>query len=717
MPPLTLTESPLSSAQPPPATHPAAAAGHQQPPAGHRPDIQGLRALAVTLVIWYHLWPLSLPGGFVGVDVFFVISGYLIVGSLAREIMSTGTLALARFYSRRIKRLLPAAATVLLATLAATVLLLPEGRWQSVARDVAAAGLNIQNWNQAFSASSYEGATASVSPLQHYWSLAVEEQFYLFIPLVMLLCAGVVRKARGTRQIRRVLIAVLGVLTVASFLHSILYSATAPGPAYFFTTTRIWELGLGGLLAILVPRLRFGTRASAVLGLAGFLMVLVAAAAFSTAMAFPGWVALLPVAGTMALLASGSSRSRLGYAAPARWHSLRPVTYIGDISYSLYLWHWPVIVFSVYVFGPAPSLLHGGAVIAGSLALAALSTRFVEQPFRTFDPARFRRRLRSRSRGRRRAATPEYRSVFVLGALLTVVPMTVAAVPYLVVEEKTQALNAELDLASYPGAMVAYGAPDAVVPRMPVRPDPAVATADQPHAPDECRTSYDPAKVDYTDCVFGDPASSRSIVLVGDSHASQYMDSLSILARESGHRLYVLTRNGCPFSVHPLTSDTFTYTNCSSQNEQTIKDILAIKPALVVTAALSPAGYEDALGWRWGDKAEAVSGFTGALAPLADAGIRVAVISDLPYPPFNVPECVAKDRDGACSFDLPQTTSPLAEAADAIEGATVVDLMDYLCPESICRGVVGNVLVYRDNHITGTFAKTLAIPLRDSLGL
>ncbi|WP_083521337.1 acyltransferase family protein [Arthrobacter luteolus] len=716
MPPLTLSAPPLPSAHPASASHPAPAAGKVRLHAGHRRDIQGLRAMAVALVVWYHIWPQSLPGGFVGVDVFFVISGYLIIGSLAREITSTGRLALARFYSRRIKRLLPAAATVLLATLAATVLLFPEGRWQSIARDAAAAGLNVQNWNQAFSASSYEGATASVSPLQHYWSLAVEEQFYLVIPLVMLFCAGIVRKTGGGRALRHTLIVALGVLTVASLLHSVQFSAAAPDLAYFFTTTRIWELSLGGLLAVTVPQLRFGTIPRAILGWAGLGMVLAAAVTFSTAMAFPGWAALLPVAGTLALLASGSSQGPRGYAGPARWYSLRPVTYVGDISYSLYLWHWPVIVFSVYLLGTSPDWLYGSALIAGSVALAALSTRFVERPFRVLDPARFRRRIRNRARGRRRAATPEYRSVFVLGALLTVVPLALAAVPYLIVEEKVQALNAELDLSSYPGAMANYGSP-VPPPNMPVRPDPAVAGADQPHVPDECRTGYNPAEVDYQDCVFGDTASSRSIVLVGDSHAAQYMDSLGILARESGHRLYVLARNGCPFSTHPLASDTFTYTNCSGQNEQTIQDILAIKPALVVTAALSPAGYEEALGWRWKDDADAVGGFVGALAPLNDAGIPVAVISDLPYPPFNVPECVAKGREDSCAFDRPQTTSPLADAADAIDGATVVDLKDYLCPDGVCQGVIGNVLVYRDNHITGTFAKTLALPLQDSLGL
>ena len=674
---------------------------------GHRPDIQGLRALAVSLVVWYHVWPQSLPGGFVGVDVFFVISGYLIVGSLAREAMSTGTLKLAKFYSRRIRRLLPAAAAVLLATLAATVLLFPQGRWQGVARDVAASGLNIQNWNQAFSTTSYEGATDSVSPLQHFWSLAVEEQFYLVIPLLILACTAVLR---GRRPGRTLLLAVLAAVALASFVHSVLFSASSPDLAYFFTTTRIWELALGGILAVALPQLRSGRRLPVLLGWLGLAMVLASAALFSTALDFPGYAALLPVLGTMALLLAGSSVQEPGFASAARWQSLRPLTYLGDISYSLYLWHWPVIVFSVYVLGPNPSWLHGGAVIVLSMALAALSTRFIEEPFRKFEPRRVRRG------GRRRAEVPAYGTVYAAGALLVVVPIAAAAVPYLIVEEKTRSLSQELDLASYPGAGAVYS--PGTVPQMPVRPEPAVAASDIPSGVLGCLTAWDPAAMEPADCVSGDAESTRSIVLVGDSHAAQYAGSLDLLARESGYRLYVMARNGCPFSLEPLHSDTVTYRGCAESNTRTVKTIIELQPAWVVTASLTPEGYAGALGWEWDSPRQAESGFSAALASLRDAGLEVAILSDVPYPPYNIPECV----DGAsspeeCDFPAPGDASPLMQAARNLDGVKLVDFSDYYCTAGSCSAVVGNVLVYRDTHLTNSFAKTLALPLRESLGL
>lgn len=685
-----------------PAPSPAVGLGRR-----HRPDIQGLRALAVTLVVWYHIWPQSLPGGFVGVDVFFVISGYLIVGSLAREVMSVGSLQLAKFYSRRIRRLLPAAAAVLLATVVSAVLLFPQGRWQGVARDVAASGLNIQNWNQAFSTTSYEGATESVSPLQHFWSLAVEEQFYLFIPLLMLTCAVV---SRGRRPSHVLVLAVLCAVAVASFVHSVLFSAANPDLAYFFTTTRIWELAIGGVLAVAVPQLRSGPRLTAPLGWLGLVMVLVSAALFTTEMNFPGYAALLPVLGAVALLLAGSSVKEQGFRSVARWQALRPATYLGDISYSLYLWHWPVVVFSVYILGPNPGWLHGGAIMALSVTLAALSTRFIEEPFRRFEPRRRRRR------GRRRAALPAYGTVYAVGALLVVLPIAAAAVPYLVVEEKTRALSQELDLAAYPGAGAVHS--PGTVPQMPVRPEPAVAAADIPSGVLECLTGWDPAAMELKDCVSGDTASARSIVLVGDSHAAQYAESLNLLARESGYRLYVLARNGCPFSMEPLHSDIVTFHGCAESNAWTAKMIIELKPDWVVTASLTPEGYANALDWEWDSAHQAESGFYGALTLLRDGGLDVAVLSDVPYPPHNIPECVDSSPDPKdCAFPATGEPSPLMQAARSVDGVRLVDLSSYFCAAGSCPAVVGNVLVYRDTHITNSFAKTLALPLRDSLGL
>ncbi|MCQ1955041.1 acyltransferase [Arthrobacter sp. zg-Y826] len=681
---------------------------------GFRRDVQGLRALAVVLVLLYHVWPEALPGGFIGVDVFFVISGYLIVGSLVRELRSTSTIALAPFYARRIRRLLPAAATVVLSTLGATVLLFPEGRWQGVARDAAAASLNVQNWNQAFSTTSYAGATAAVSPLQHYWSLSVEEQFYLVVPVLLLGAAAAVR-AMGLRAgIPAAALAVICGISVLSFVHSVQFSMSAPDLAYFFTTTRIWELGLGGILALATAGRSVQLRLSIASGWAGILLISAGAIGLSTAMPFPGWVALVPTAGAaLCILAGRAADAAVPWISAVWWQSLRPVTYLGDISYSLYLWHWPVTVFTVHFLGHGPDLVAGAAIISTSVLLAALSTRFIEKPFRRFQG-------KAGSVGRHGAERVTHRPVYALAAVLIAVPVAVAAVPYGVVQQKINNLTKEYDSGSYPGATAFDSSNPATVPEgQPLRPAPAAAMADMPSLDEAC-TVYDPAETPYAECMFGDPGGAKAIVLVGDSHAAQFVAPLDAIARDGGYRLYVLTRNGCPFNAEPLHSDTYTYALCPSQNLETVKDILEIEPELVVTSAMRPASYDHALGWTWDSPRSAVDGYLEVLEPLEQAGIHIGVIADIPYPTFSVPDCVLeKDSIDDCNVQRPDAigaTDPLVEAAMRLNNSRQVDLTDYFCDDQRCPAVVGNVLAYRDNHITNTFARTLVLPLRKGLG-
>jgi len=272
-----------------------------------RADIQGLRALAILLVLVYHLVPDSLPGGFVGVDVFFVISGYLIVGSLYREIVSTGRVDVASFYVKRIRRLLPAAATTLLLTCAGAILLLPVSRWEDLARDLIFSSLQVQNWALALAEGSYAEAGSAVSPLQHYWSLAVEEQFYLAIPLVLTVVVVVARRL-GLPAGR---LLVLCLLTVAalSFAYSVWFSGINHDVAYYSTLTRAWQLLAGGLLAVLVPKAPAGS-AAPLLGALGLVAILWSAMNLSTTMPFPGWIAAVPTAGTVALLYAGTQPFR-----------------------------------------------------------------------------------------------------------------------------------------------------------------------------------------------------------------------------------------------------------------------------------------------------------------------------------------------------------------------------------------------------------------------
>lgn len=683
---------------------------------GRRLDIQGLRTLAVGMVIIYHVWPGILPGGFVGVDVFFVISGFLIVGSLVQELARTGRIRLSIFYAKRIRRLLPAATTVLLATMLGAVVLLPQNRWQSISLDVIMSALQVQNWNQAFSVDSYAAATALVSPVQHFWSLAVEEQFYLIIPVILL--AGVAVTVKRRLRIETVSLWILAVVSVASFVHSVAFSSAQHDMAYFATTTRIWELGAGGIGALLIPKLRLGPVRAWLSGWIGLGVIVFSAMTLSVAMDFPGSIALLPVAGTLLLLTAGSPAagpatpgSPVGYSA-SRVLSLRPVTYVGDLSYSLYLWHWPVVVFYVFHLGRAPGVFQGTLMVAISLALAAASYHLVEQKFR-HAPAVQGPSPRPGRWGLLR------RNAFVLAAGLLVASTVAAAVPWGVVEAKSQQLNGALDLRDYPGATAFDPVRPAAVPDgVPVRPDPAVAMKDVPLTWTETCGKFNPAVTGADQCVFGAPDATQTVVVVGDSHAAQYVDPLVIAGAAGGWKVQAMVRNGCPFTAAPAMNGTTVYRSCSEQNKATLQRILQVRPRLVVVSGMAPAGYREALNWTWGSPEELVKGYVQLLKPLREAGIRVAVVPDTPYPDFSAPDCVqVNGRDAPeCQFTASDAAAdPLQLAGALVPGVEVLDMSDYFCRQGICPAVIGNVLVYRDNHMTNTFAKTLAPALARQL--
>ena len=309
------------------------------PRSGVRPEIQALRAAAVLLVVVAHLWPSALPGGYVGVDVFFAISGFLITSLLLREIDRTGGLSLSDFWARRARRILPAALVTLLFCAIATILFVPLTYWQQFLAELRASTAYVQNWQLADSAVDYFAADNGPSPVQHFWSLSAEEQFYVVWPLLLLLAVGLTR-GRAARVRRRAIVVTIGALTVASLAYSLHHTAANPAAAYFITPTRAWEFGVGGLLAMLPHVERPAGVKWAVLSWVGLAGIGVAAAFFSPDTPFPGYAALLPVLGALAVIAAGAPTGRW---APTRGLELPPVQYLGNVSYSVYLWHWPLL--------------------------------------------------------------------------------------------------------------------------------------------------------------------------------------------------------------------------------------------------------------------------------------------------------------------------------------------------------------------------------------
>ncbi|MGY1741941.1 MULTISPECIES: acyltransferase family protein [unclassified Blastococcus] len=703
LPAVPAPRAPEASTAAPTPTAPRAEAPRKA--AGHAPrlDIQGLRAVAVLLVVVYHLRPDVLRGGFVGVDVFFVISGFLIVGSLGREAARTGTISLRSFYAKRIRRLLPASALVLLAVMAATIVLMPLSRWGDTGRDLITSALNVQNWALALS-DGYAAATEAVSPLQHFWSLAVEEQFYLVAPVLII--ALVWLAGRLARPRMALIVAGMVLVTVASLVHSVWFSVTDHDVAYFATTTRMWELTAGGLLALAGTRLRLPRAVREAAGWVGIAAIAASAYLFTTEMAFPGWIAVVPVLGTVFVIMVGTPADAAGQTSVSRLLSTRPATFVGDISYSLYLWHWPVIVFHGFLVLHPPTKVECLVLLGVSIALAWVSTRFVEAPFRS-------------GRSTRHGGSPT-RGAFRLGALLVAASVAAGLGPWLYVDHRqAQLADQRLD-ADHPGGAEVLPE-DLPAASAPIIPDPAVADADRPLVDDEECPVYDPRTMDRDACVYGDTSSRFTVVLTGDSHAGQYSTPLDEIAQAQGWRLQSMARNGCPFGAAPSIQGERVDVDCTEANAITRDQILEIHPRAVVTSAMNPAGYAQDHSWRWESFDQQVQGYRDLWGPLVAAGIPILVIRDNPTPSFVGPECVERHGPDSSECVIPRAEGvddqpdPLVAAAEGMDGVHVLDLTAHLCNSEVCPAVIGNVLVYRDNHMTDTFALSLAGPLQEAL--
>jgi len=335
----------------------------------------------VLLVLAYHVWPGVVPGGYVGVDVFFVISGYLITGVLLAGVQAEGRVSFAGFYTRRIKRLLPAATCVLLATAFCTPFL-PDSRRLATAIEIAAGTLYAENIWLAHQARDYLAADDPASPVQHYWSLSVEEQFYIVWPMLLWLAVQLAPRARV--RPKAMFGALIGTLLVATLAYGIWLTATASSQAYFSTVARAWELALGGMWAARssersAPSTRTARWPVSALGIGGVLGIGSAALLFDSQTPFPGYAALLPTLGACAIIAAGSLTARW----PGDALLCNPVLqYIGDRSYSLYLWHWPVLVL-IEARTRDLTASHRLLIVAISLALAHATKRWVEDPCRS----------------------------------------------------------------------------------------------------------------------------------------------------------------------------------------------------------------------------------------------------------------------------------------------------------------------------------------------
>ena len=666
-----------------------------------RPEIQALRAVAVAVVVVYHLWPNTLAGGFVGVDVFFVISGFLITAHLMREADRTGRINLPKFWAKRIRRLLPASLTVLAASAVGVFLLVPQMYWTQFFQEIAASAVYAQNWVLAASSIDYLAAENVASPVQHFWSLSVEEQFYLVWPILIGLV--VLAAQRLSLRARRTLVfAALALVAAASLYYSVTYTASNPGEAYFATTTRAWEFAAGGLLAVVGSAVKAPAGVRTLVAYVGWAGIAYAVATYSGQTAFPGSAALLPVLATVAVIWAGDPDSALS---PNRLLGTRPVQFLGGVSYSVYLWHWPLIVFATIVFVDVHDATKIAIVIA-SLGLAWLTTVLVENPARDWKALVGRR--------------PRWTLLAMVIAVALVAVPTAAASWLTSQQASADTARAAVAVAS---ADECFGASVFAVPagacddveHETLTPLASFAVDDEPEVyHNGCYSDLTTA--DLNTCVVGDAASDTSVALIGDSHAVSWYPAMKTIAEDNSWALSPFLKSSCPMNA-ALKEDEEAEVerSCATWNDS-LAETLAAQPEALDMVVLS----HSAAGDNYGSDQDAIDGYRAAWEPLVERGTEVVVIRDVPRMEEGTNRCIADTAGADAACDRPENEAVLddlmVEAAEDQPGVTVIDMNDFFCRDGSCTPVAGGVVGYRDSHhITATYSATLAPYLEQRL--
>jgi peptidoglycan/LPS O-acetylase OafA/YrhL len=671
-------------------------------PTHFRPDIQGLRAVAVVLVMIFHFWPGYLPGGYIGVDVFFVISGYLITGILARELEKHGSISVLQFYGRRIRRLVPCATVVLTVTAALTIFLLPATQWRNVVHGILASALYVENWDLIHKSANYLNAFFPPTPVQHFWSLSVEGQFYAFWPFVIALADRLVLRGRFRGPVP---IVVFSGIAAFSFFGGLIICYQASVPAYFSTLTRIWELALGGAVVFIEQANRPTTGRSVVFGWLGVISILAAGATLSNHTLFPGYAALLPTCGAGLVILAGGNGSPL---CVSRYLATAPLRYVGDISYSMYLWHWPIVIFAKEIWGEI-GFAEGLLLFALCVTLSHGTWTYVEKPF--YSPKDSNKRLLINGPW--------------LGLICTSLSITFALGLFGYLKFLQQnGISTAVDSTSYPGALAlapGFGGLDIKRPFIPSALNAKYDSAD---------TESNGCEVPYSDyeakgCRYGVAGSAVKVALVGDSHAEQWLPALDVIAGLHPMEITVYVKSHCAFSAELqfLFEEGRPYRECSEWTRRLLDKLKRNPPSLLITGEVngyqvvgSPSDEEES-------SRRMAGGYIAIWNELGKAGIPLVAIADTPFMPFDVPDCLA--RRGAtvqkCSVAKSKALKsydPLVDAAARDKMAKLVDMNDLICGPDICSAVVGNVLVYQDsNHLTRTYARTLAPMLDERIGL
>ena len=641
-----------------------------------RPDIEGLRGIAILLVVLFHAGVSLFAGGFVGVDVFFVLSGFFITALLARELTETGDVDVNAFYTRRALRLLPALLVTLLVTLGAVFWLYAPIDRAAIAADARAVAM--YGGNIAFASGAVDYFGRGDNPLLHTWSLAVEEQFYLIWPLLFLSIGFLGVADQGSRARQRLFVAIV-IAGVLSFIASLWLTSVSQPWAFFGMPTRIWEFALGGALAMLMNgRTDTRTSASTALQGAGLLMIGIAAVSYERVTPYPGIAAVLPALGASLLVVGGE---RAPDSAVSRALSIQPLRWLGRMSYSWYLWHWPLVGIAAVLY-PGIGVAGRLAWSAAALILAWLTHRFIEEPVRN-------------------------------GTLLARVP-GYWLLPGTVVASAAVALLAHNAM----GSANRYVASS-------VHRQFALARIDRKNHTcwaETVETSTGP-------CEFGDTRSRTTLALLGDSHAEHWLGALDRYGKERGVKIVAMVKGGCPVPDMPELMQPRLkryYHECTRYREAMVKRIIDMRPTAAILSSWDHYMPVSGKGSDWQVTAEIWGrGLRRTYERLSNAGVPVLAIRGTPRTWFDVPACLSRraarlPMASECTYDRSRSLSKVAVDAqtEAARGLRVafVDMNDQICSSARCPVVKGRTIVFTDdNHLTKSFSESVGSVLGSRL--
>ncbi|QSB06089.1 acyltransferase family protein [Natronoglycomyces albus] len=678
------TGSVLSNSDEPRLPTQRAPEGIATPKRFHIPEIEGLRGIAIVLIVIFHVWFNRVSGG---VDVFFLLSGFLITLSLIRAAERPGGTDIGRYLSRLVRRITPPALIVLAGVVVMAIIWLPKSRWGDTFGDVLSSAFFIANWRLAENSVDYLASQNSASMVQHYWSLGVQAQFYLLWPLVIS-AAILAVKLLGDRvpglTLRRAAAVTIGLVFVASFAWSLHQTATDQTYAYFDTRARLWEFALGGLLFLALPYLRCGRRWAAILAWLG-IAALVSCGIVFTGAEFPGFAALVPTLGGAAIIAAAVAQPHTTAGSLLR---SAPLQRLGQLSFSLYLWHWPVLVTYLVMTGEErPGLLSGLGIVAVSILLAQGTHLLLEV------------RLPATGIGQKTV-----RGGFALGATCLVVVMLAVTAWFSIIEGERKRIEAlSADAANYPGAQQLANTAQTTsnAPLIPSFLD--AHLDDELELRDECSQNIVGKAVKF--CELGSEDPEYTIAIIGASKTWQWVPAFLQFHEEHNWRIIPMTKNACHFSAYEQIYRGEVYEDCNEWNDRVMDELAQLRP----DAVFATANRVDEHG-EYTDE-----GYIARWEQLDDMGIDVFAIRDTPRPGFDVPECVeangitslecARDRDDIYPLQEPE----VATEFDVPDNVRFIDLIDYVCGDQVCPPVVGNILVYQDTtHITATYMRTLA---------